>query len=279
MPKIVFCGYGKLGHDCLDMLVQEGYNICFVLTHKDLSENSVDLYAREKDIPFFYNDLRKDDNIVNIQEVSQDSQLVSINYRFILPKDFFSRFKYALNIHGSLLPKYRGRTPQVWSIINGEKYSGISCHLIDEGIDTGAIIKQEEIEIVKKDTGYTLLKKYESRYPKLLKESLELLKNGIKPTPQNHNEATFFGKREAIMGYINFYDKAVNVINFIRAQAGLYPGAYCYLSNGKKFIIDEIQIDKSSAIKLNNIGVPVLFDNIYYVKCIDTKLRVVKYRL
>jgi methionyl-tRNA formyltransferase len=278
MSKIVFCGYGKLGKDCLIELLRNNYEISFILTHSDMSENSVDKLANEKKIQYFYNDLRKDNNLEQINSIQENDILVSVNYRFILEEVFFNKFKYALNIHGSLLPKYRGRTPHVWAIINGESESGITCHLIDKGIDTGNIIKQRRVIIENNDTGYTLLKKYESLYPELLIDSLISQEQKNNTIEQKNSDASYFGKREPIMGYINFYDDAINVINFVRAQANPYPGAYCYLLNGTKLIIDKIEISSLDDNKIINIATPIKINNIYYVKCNNKILKIIKYR-
>ena len=278
MSRIVFCGFGKLGVNCLLALLQNNYKINFILTHFDMAEESVDRLAKDYSIPFFYNDLRKDNDITEIDSVSVKDILVSINYRYILEEDFFLKFKYALNIHGSLLPKYRGRTPHVWSIINGEKEAGITCHSIDKGIDTGDIIHQIVVKIDENDTGYTLLKKYESLYSSLLLKSLSILKRGCSFIPQDEEKATYFGKREPLMGYIDFYNNVTNIINFIRAQAYPYPGAYCYLPNGDKLIIDEVEVSDLNDNQNFNIGVPKKINDIYYVKCDNVILTILKYR-
>src|SRR5690606_33504394 len=95
-------------------------------------------------------------------------------YLFIIDKKIIDlATSIAFNIHGSLLPKYRGRTPHVWSIINNEKFTGITAHIIDEGCDTGDIIEQVKIKISKSDTGASLLEKYNLLYLPLIRSVLE----------------------------------------------------------------------------------------------------------
>jgi methionyl-tRNA formyltransferase len=94
--------------------------------------------------------------------------ILSINYLFLLDEEMISKLPLAINIHGSLLPKYRGRTPHVWSIINGETKTGVTAHIIDADCDTGDIVKQIVVPIEKDDTGATILEKYEKIYPELL---------------------------------------------------------------------------------------------------------------
>lgn len=279
MQGIVFCGFGKLGKDCLERLINEGYNISYVLTHKELNDQSVDTFAIKNNINYTYRDARKhlDEMKEKLAELSPE-YLISVNYRFIIPKAIFGMAKHAINIHGSLLPKYRGRTPHVWSIINGEEYSGITSHLIEEGVDTGDIIEQIKVKIEAHDTGHSLLKKFEEQYPNLLIHSLNKVKTNIF-TKQNENEASYFGKRTPDMGYIDFLRCAADVINFVRAQASPYPGAYYYLSDGNKIIINRLEIVEKPESAVLPIGTIVKVKDVYYVRCKDNVLKVADYQI
>jgi methionyl-tRNA formyltransferase len=183
-----------------------------------------------------------------------------------------------MNIHGSLLPKYRGRTPHVWSIINGEEYSGITSHIIEETVDTGDIIDQISVRIDRDDTGYRLLKKFEELYPKLLINSLNRLEKKEPLIKQKENDASFFGKRTPDMGYIDFYKSINEVINFVRAQANPYPGAYYFLKDGKKIIINRLVAEESIS-HIMPIGVINKINKDYYVKCRDNILRIIDYKI
>lgn len=279
MTNIVFCGFGKLGKDCLQELYTNGYRIDYILTHKELKKESVDTFAIQNSISYSYKDARK-----NLKEFFKTIKnlkpkyLISVNYRYILPKDIFQIAKYAINIHGSLLPKYRGRTPHVWSIINGEKVSGITCHIIEESVDTGDIITQKSIDIEQDDTGYSLLKKFQLLYPSLLIDSLNCLEAGKTLRKQNEEEASYYGKRISDMGYIDFYKDSTDVINFVRAQAEPYPGAYYYLVDGRKIIINKLTVDKSIDFTAS-IGIIKNIGDSYYVKCKDANLKIQEYRI
>ncbi|NSL51794.1 methionyl-tRNA formyltransferase [Calidifontibacillus erzurumensis] len=279
MKKIVFCGFGKLGKDCLERLIDEGYTISFIFTHKELQEESVDTFAKMKNLEYCYKDARKylDEVKPRIIQLRPD-YLVSVNYRYIIPREIFEIPKFAINIHGSLLPKYRGRTPHVWSIINGEEYSGITAHIIEETVDTGDIIAQIPVKIDPNDTGYSLLKKFEGLYPDLLINSINKLENNEPLLKQNENNASFFGKRTPEMGYIDFYKESYEIINFVRAQAHPYPGAYYYLIDGKKIIINRLIVEESISLNLP-IGVITNINNDYYVKCKDNVLKIVDYKI
>lgn len=279
MREVVFCGFGELGRNSLEKLIESKYPVKFILTHKELREMSVDTYAINNNIPFSYDDARKNDNIIydTIMKI-QPYYLVSVNYHYIIPKNIFDIPKYAINIHGSLLPKYRGRTPHVWSIINGEKISGITSHIIEETVDAGDIIEQREVTIDENDTGYSLLKKYDSIYPSLLIDSLTSLENGLPLMKQNRDEASFYGKRTPDMGYIDFHRSSKDVINFIRAQANPYPGAYSYLLDGSKIIIHKALVDETVTFNAS-IGVFRIIEGSYYVKCVDAYLKLLDFKI
>lgn len=279
MKNVIFCGFGKLGTECLKILLAQGYNIKQVMTHKELKQESVDTFAIQNDLDYSYEDFREDTQKLRLEIINfKLDYLISINYRYIIPKEIFEVPKYAINIHGSLLPKYRGRTPHVWSIINGEEYSGITCHIINENVDSGNIISQKKIKIEPEDTGYTLLKKFQLEYPNLLIESLNKLENGYKGINQDEAKASYYGKRISEMGYINFYERASQIINFVRAQSYPYPGAYGYLVDGKKIIINKIEIC-DMGIEFDSIGVIRYLDGSYYVKCIDNILKLIDFNI
>ncbi|MBR8734770.1 Bifunctional polymyxin resistance protein ArnA [Fusobacterium necrophorum] len=288
MKNIIYFGFGKLGTDCLRILLDKGYKINYIFTHQENKDFSVDTLAIENKIPFFYYDLRKKAEVKKeMEEFLQKNKidyLISINYRYIIPESIFSKVQYAINIHGSLLPKYRGRTPHVWNIINGEKFSGITCHKITDIVDSGDIIYQEKIKIEDNWTGNDLLKEMQSRYPSILLKALKKIENNKENIFQKQNEieATYFGKRIPEMGYISFFNSYINIYNFIRAQAEPYPGAYYYLSDGKKIIIDEIEkticplmLEKVESIKIGEI---IELKGNYYIKCEDAVIKVTKFR-
>lgn len=279
MKKVIFCGFGKLGKDCMKELILRGYQVKYVFTHKDNDSNSVDTFAHSEGINYSYVDTRT--NLAYLTELIRTINpdfLISVNYRYIIPEEIFTLADFALNIHGSLLPKYRGRTPHVWSIINGETESGITCHLMEASVDTGDIILQKAIPIEIEDTGYTLLKKFELEYPTILIDSIEKVTNGSDATKQDDNIASYYGKRTPEMGYIDFRKSACEVINFVRAQAEPYPGAYYYLIDGRKIVINRISIHEIDNFS-SELGVIRRIDNLYYVRCKDNTLRIDDYRV
>lgn len=161
--------------------------------------------------------------------------ILSVNYLFIVDHKILKHpKKYAINIHGSLLPKYRGRTPHVWSIINNESYTGITAHLMTENCDDGDIIYQERIKIEQNVTGAELLNLFAIRYPIIINKVIQSIEsNQIQFIPQDHTKATFFEKRSPSDGKINWNWQREQIYNWIRAQAKPYPGAFTFYKDYK----------------------------------------------
>ena len=282
MVDIIFCGFGSLALNCIKVLKENNYNIKAILTHESTDKDSVKAYAIEHNITYYVDDLRKaqniHDKILELASLNKISYLISINYRYIIPTSFFSHFNVALNLHGALLPRFRGRTPHVWAIINGQKESGVTCHKIAKRVDSGDIIEQVKVAIDDNDTGYSLLKKLEAHYPIVLLKALDKIKNGFKGYIQNEDEATYFGVRTPIMGYISFNNDFNTINNFVRAQAYPYPGSYYYLGDGRKIIINKIQKYKAN-IQKKPIGQIFISDDKYLVFCKDSLIVIVDYTI
>ena len=232
----VLCS-GNLGLKILMQLTQY-YSISFVFT--DSKSNDIVEYCIKSKLPIFVGNPRiksyKDFLFNKTCEI-----LLSVNYIFLIEEDLI-KFpnKYSINIHGSLLPKYRGRSPHIWAIINNEKKTGISAHLIDSGCDTGDILEQIEIEICDDDTGAMLLQKFHENYLPIIKKVIEKIDNNqILCKKQDHSKSTFFGKRTPEDGLIDWNWQKERIFNWVRAQAFPYPGAFTYLE-GIKLTIDAI---------------------------------------
>ena len=238
--KIALLVSGGLGLRVFDFLKNK-VNIIAILT--DRNSEGIIAQADKEGIACFIGNPRngKAQNFINGKEVDL---LLSINYLFLIEQDLIAWPKLgAVNFHGSLLPKYRGRTPHVWAIINNEQKTGITGHFISEGCDEGDIILQEEISIAPKDTGAMLLNKFNERYPSLVRDVIELFQKGkVKASKQDEQLATYFGKRTPEDGAINWNWQKERIFNWVRAQAHPYPGAFT-LMNGIKVVIDEIEYD------------------------------------
>jgi methionyl-tRNA formyltransferase len=234
---------GGIGFKVFKHLMRSNHVVVCVFTDSNSSE--IITYAYKKKIPLFVGNPRND-RALKFMDVFLVNLILSVNYLFIIERSLFSKSNLAVNIHGSLLPKYRGRTPHVWAIINNEKKTGITAHLIDDGCDTGDIIRQMEVQIGEYYTGADILEKFKQLYPKMVDSILaDLESESLTFTSQNHENATFFGKRTPDDGQINWNWQKERIRNWVRAQAKPYPGAFTFL-NDQKIIIDEIDF--------NNLG-------------------------
>tara|TARA_B110000046_G_scaffold164711_1_gene180492 strand:+ start:35779 stop:36660 length:882 start_codon:yes stop_codon:yes gene_type:complete len=237
---------GRLGLNTLSKIAKE-YAIEFILT--DSNSFGIIDFATNNHIPFFTGNPRKGNGYSFVRNFSVDV-IASINYLFLIEKDIIEHSNsLTFNIHGSLLPKYRGRTPHVWAIINGETKAGITAHIIDSGCDTGQIIHQLEMPIETEDTGATMLDKYANAYYPLVKKVLyNLVHNQLNLIVQNEKHATYFGKRTAEDGEINWQWTKESIRNWVRAQANPYPGAFTFYKN-QKVIIDKVSFSNERTTK------------------------------
>lgn len=236
MNLALFVG-GGLGITIYEHLKQSNHEIKCIFT----DSNSTDIinFSNYYNIPIFIGNPRNERSLSFIVPYEIEF-ILSVNYIYIIPYELFSRSKLAVNIHGSLLPKYRGRTPHVWAIINNETKTGITAHLIDDGCDTGDILRQVEVVIEKKDTGADILEKFNKLYIPLVDGVLsDYQKDRIVLSPQRNENATYFGKRTPDDGKINWSWHKERIRNWVRAQASPYPGAFFYLED-EKIIIDEV---------------------------------------
>ncbi len=238
--KIAVLGSGGLGLKCIEELHKD-YTIDFIAT--DGSSAGIIEYAIKNNIPYFKGNPRKGKLFEFAKSYTLDI-LFSINYLYLIEEDIISIAAYPINFHGSLLPKYRGRTPHVWAIINNEKITGITAHLINKGCDTGDIILQKTIEIGNDDTGNDVLQKYVATYPTMLQEIIHQFKSKIiKPVSQLHEIATYFNKRTPEDGEINWDWQKERIYNWVRAQAYPYPGAFTFYGQ-IKVVIDKIEFSE-----------------------------------
>lgn len=243
MMRIGLLASGNLGNIVLNFL-NSNYPVIFVMTDKN--SGSIIEFCKHKKINYFIGNPRGGRCTTFIQNIEIEV-LISINYLFLIDKDLISLpNKMAFNIHGSLLPKYRGRTPHVWAIINNEKETGISAHQIDEGCDTGDIIDQVVIPIKEDMTGADILSKFSESYIPLIKSVLNKINDDtIVLKKQEHHKASFFGKRTPDDGQINWNWQKERIRNWVRAQAYPYPGAFTLLED-KKITIDRISYQEAA---------------------------------
>ncbi len=239
--KTVFLASGNLGYHTLEKLYESTGFLDWKLILTDKNSEDIISFCQTKNIPFYTGNPRKEEKkILEIMHQSGNIDvLFSVNYLFIIPESIINiPLDYAFNIHGSLLPKYRGRTPHVWAIINGEKHTGISIHRMEKEVDAGDIVWQEKIDILPEDTGNDILLKFKKMYPEAVRNLLSRIYNRetLVFHRQDERKATYFGKRTPEDGLINWHWYKERILNWIRAQAKPYPGAFTFYE-GHKLII------------------------------------------
>ncbi|HHW47147.1 MAG TPA: methionyl-tRNA formyltransferase [Clostridiaceae bacterium] len=221
----------------LDMLVKEGYNVAAVVTQPDkpkgrgkkLSAPPVKEYALEKGIRVLQPEKVKTSEFVNELKSINPDLLITAAYGKILPADVLDIPKFGcINVHASLLPKYRGAAPINWAIINGEKVTGITTMYTDIGMDTGDILLKSEVEITDDMTAGELHDKLAVLGAEVLKETLKELQNGtLKRFPQSDEEATYAPMIQKDIGKIDWTKSAREIHNLVRGT-NPWPGAFSF---------------------------------------------------
>ena len=213
-------------HDVVAVVTQpdkpkgRGKNVVFTPIKNVAIEHNIDVYQPRK--------VREPEFIQVLERISPDV-IVVIAFGQILPKSILELPKYGcINVHASLLPKYRGAGPIQWSIINGEKETGITTMHMDVGLDTGDMILKDTITIEDNDTGGSLHDKLSISGAKLLIKTLEMLENGSAPREkQNEEESTYAPMLEKNMGNIDWSKEAKSIELLIRGL-NPWPSAYTY---------------------------------------------------
>ncbi len=250
--KTVVLAYHNIGCVGIKMLLDQGFDIQAIFIHKDDPDENIwfesvaDLAAIH-DIPVYTPaDINHPLWVEQIKEMAP-GVIFSFYYRDMIKKEILEIPKMGcFNLHGSLLPRYRGRCPVNWVLVNGEKETGVTLHQMTEKPDNGDILGQKQISIDVADTALTLHKKLAGAAGDLLKELLpEIKENRIKPVPQNQSEASYFSGRKPADGEIDWTQDAATIHNLVRAVTRPYPGAFSFLSN-RKCILWEVKEVESS---------------------------------
>ncbi|OHE73678.1 MAG: hypothetical protein A2007_00350 [Verrucomicrobia bacterium GWC2_42_7] len=241
--SILFFGYSEVGYACLEYLLGRGANIVGVFTHIDNpNENhwfrSVPDLALSRNLKTFTPDSLKE---TSIQETIRDLKpdiILSCYYRNMVPLQILEIPRLgAFNMHGSLLPKYRGRAPINWAILNGEKETGATLHVMVAKADAGDIIDQKSFPIEKTDTALLVTKKMCDAAVAILDRSLlNLIEGKAIRIKQNDAEATYYSGRKPEDGRIDWQWPADRIYNLIRAVTKPFPGAFADFENGRLLV-------------------------------------------
>lgn len=249
--KVVACAYHNVGYRCLEELVRQGADIRLIFTHEDSPTeqiwfSSVRELAEKHSIPYLTTSINEPENIARVREIGPDF-LLSFYYRNMIKPQLLEIPKSgALNLHGSLLPKYRGRVPVNWAVINGETETGATLHYMVEKPDAGNIVDQQKVAIAFSDTAHDVFVKVADAAVTVIQRSWpKLLAGTAANLPMNIAAGSYYGGRKPADGRIDWSKSAVQIYNLIRGVTHPYPGAFTTLGDRKVVIWQAWPVDGS----------------------------------
>lgn len=251
--RVVFMGTPDFSVPVLEKLI-ENTNVVLVVTKKDsfvgrkkvLTESPVALCAHEHNIEVFKPNKLKDDYEYILNK--KPDIIITCAYGNIVPKVVLDYPEYGcINVHASLLPKYRGASPIISCLLNGEKETGVTLMYMDEGIDTGNMIMSRSIKIEEDDNSLSLSNKLSELGANLLIDTLPKIFEGENfDIPQDNEEATYYGLIKREDEHIDFSDTIKNIKNKVRAFA---PNPYAFIMiDGIEYKISEVNVEKCETI-------------------------------
>lgn len=232
MSRAVVFAYHNVGCRCLSVLLAHGVDVALVVTHRDNPNetiwfDSVQKLAELHGIPVITPDNPNTPEVVEQIAALQPDFIFSFYYREMLKAPLLEVPKRgAFNMHGSLLPKYRGRVPVNWAIIRGETETGATLHWMTEKPDNGDIVAQQAVPILPNDTAHEVFQKITVAAEMALNGVMHALLAGTAPrTKQDLSKGGYFGGRKPEDGIIDWSQPAQAIHNLVRAVAPPYPGA------------------------------------------------------
>ena len=253
--KIIYMGTPDFAVLPLEALYEDGHEIVLAVTQPDkpkgrghkLQASPVKEYALSKNIPVYQPESAKtDDAYEYLASLGADIFIVAA-YGQILPQKVLDIPKYGcINIHASLLPRYRGAAPIQWSIINGETITGVTTMQMNAGLDTGDMLVKEEVEITPTDTGETLHDKLAIAGVTAIRKTISAIKDGtLNPEKQDDEKSCYAPMINKTTGYIDFSKSAAEINNLVRAL-----NSYPYASttyNGTRFKVIASKVTENNA--------------------------------
>lgn len=250
MMKIVYMGTPDFAVAPLEAMLHAGYEVTAVVTQpdkqkgrgKEMAMSPVKECALKHGIPVFQpTKIKEKDNVEQLRTYEADIFVVAA-FGQILSEEILDMPKYGcINIHASLLPAYRGAAPIQWSILNGEKETGVTIQQMAKGVDTGDILSRVIVPIAEKETGESLFDKLMLAGAELLVDTLPRIEQGtIVPEKQNEDLATYAGKLEKNMGEIDWSKSAVEIERWVRGLNS-WPSAFTHYK-GKTLKIWEADV-------------------------------------
>ena len=246
MTRAVVFAYHNVGVRCLKVLLAGGVDVALVITHQDsATENiwfeSVVSLCEAEGIPYITPEHAKDEALREQIAAARPDLMFSFYYRHMLPAAILE-IAPAFNMHGSLLPAFRGRAPVNWAVLHGATETGATLHEMTVKPDAGAIVAQTSVPILPDDTAFEVFGKVTVAAEQCLWGVLPALLAGL--APRMHNDLTqggYFGGRKPEDGRIDWSLPAQSVYNLHRAVAPPYPGAFTDL-NGRRYVIERARL-------------------------------------
>lgn len=242
---VIVFGYGELGTSAVEALTKAGANIIGMVAPSNRTGQDVDCFtsfAEKEGIPFLRQPLRKAiaPFLEQLQTLNPDVILVW-SYTMILPGSIIDiPSRGSVNVHGGLLPEYRGGHVMQWAIINGETETGVTLHYMDEGIDTGPIIGQGRFPITWQDDAISVRNNLQKTGKELIKKWWPKISAGTAPRiMQDESAAKYYRLRNSDDGQINWAESNSKIYNLIRALVYPWPGAFTFL-RGKKIVVRKV---------------------------------------
>jgi len=263
--------YHNVGVGCIKALLDAGIQIELVVTHTDdPHENiwfaSVAALCQERGIPYIQpeaSDLLE--LLPQFKKIAPD-YIFSFYYRYMITSDILATARIAaLNMHGSMLPKYRGRAPVNWAILHGETETGASLHIMEAKPDAGDIVGQVAVPIDPDEDATAVFAKVSNAAIKVMQASLsELLQGRVPRTPNVLANGSYFGGRKPEDGRIHWNQSAKQVHDLIRAVAPPYPGAFTDWQ-GARMVIAKSKLNPllPSSIDLDQLGIQVVDNRVF----------------
>lgn len=243
--SVAFFGYHNAGVKCLAHLLECGGQVLFVVTHdpyprERVRYDSVKSFAGEHGLCCYEMEKLSRDEVARLVRDARPDVLFSIAFRRLIPEEILGLPpKGSINMHDSLLPRYRGFTPSTWTIINGEKETGVTMHYMEAEADRGDIISQLRVPIDNFDTGHSLQIKLAAASLQLFRFTLPLIVNDlVRPKPQDESQATYYGRRgrSELDDLIAWEWPAQKIYNLVRAITYPVAGAFTYYKGMRLFV-------------------------------------------
>lgn len=258
--KVVFFGTPEFAIPSLKALVNSGHKVLLVVTQPDrqsgrgrhITPCAVKVWAQKEGLKVVQPQRVKDPEFIRELNTLKPSVIVVVAYGQILPSEIIHLPELGcINVHASLLPKYRGAAPINWAIINGESKTGITTMLMDEGMDTGPVLLQKELEIMPDDTAGSLSLRLSKVGADLLMQTLKGLEDGnLKPEAQI-GKVSYAPILKKTDGLIQWAKSAKELCNFIRGT-NPWPGAYSFLEGERIKILKAVAIDREGEERIIN---------------------------